>query len=310
MKALVLVLTSIFFAPVAILAQPAEGPSCPHKIKILSWNICMLPAFLGCGKMPRAEAIGQLLSDSDYDVIVFQEAFHGKSRRIISRHLLPAFSFQAGPAKHKLFSFRANSGIWIASRHPILYADEITFVTRKGIDGFSRKGALLVELLIEGQRVQIIGTHLQNAGGDWLRHSQCVELSSRLLRPHEEIDVPQVVCGDFNIDRHRNTKSYEYMLQVLDASDGMPSGPLMYSYDKVNNDLRTESGNERDLIDYVLIRQSPKAGLTERRIRVFRHPWRRHSVDLSDHFALEADLVLPAPQTWQRHDSPAVPLPL
>lgn len=297
MKALVLVLTSIFFAPVVTPAQPAEGLSSPRKIKILSWNIYMLPAFLGCGKTPRAEAIGQLLAESNYDVIVFQEAFHGKSRKIISRLLQPAFSFQAGPANHKLFSFRANSGIWIVSRHPIRYADEIIFSTRKGVDGFSRKGALLVELLIEGRRVQVIGTHLQNAGDDWLRHSQCVELSSRLLRPHEEIDVPQVVCGDFNIDRHRNTRSYEYMLQLLDVADGMPSGARRYTYDRVDNDLRTEPGQERDLIDYVLVRQAPGTGFVERRIRVFRHPWRRHSVDLSDHFALEADIVLQGPTT-------------
>jgi len=91
MKAPVLALTSIFFAPVATLAQPAEGLSASRKIKILSWNIYMLPALLGCGKAPRAEAIGQLLAESNYDVIVFQEAFYGKSRKIISRHLQPAF---------------------------------------------------------------------------------------------------------------------------------------------------------------------------------------------------------------------------
>ena len=44
-----LVLTSIFFAPVAALAQPVDVPLTPKKIKILSWNIYMLPGFLGTG---------------------------------------------------------------------------------------------------------------------------------------------------------------------------------------------------------------------------------------------------------------------
>src|SRR5882672_5126625 len=98
MKAFVLVLTSIFFAPVAN-AQQDTTSSLAEKIKILSWNIYMLPGFLGHGKILRAEAIGNLLASSDYDVIVFQEAFHKKARKIISRHLQSAFPFQSGPTQ-------------------------------------------------------------------------------------------------------------------------------------------------------------------------------------------------------------------
>lgn len=83
-----------FFAPVSGLTQPDTLQVAPKKIKILSWNIYMLPGFLGHGKKPRAEAIGQILASSDYDVIVFQEAFDGKARKIISRLLQPAFPFQ------------------------------------------------------------------------------------------------------------------------------------------------------------------------------------------------------------------------
>ncbi len=94
MKALLLVfISSIFFAPVAISQPELSNPSV-EKIKILSWNIYMLPGFLSPGKVPRAEAIGKLLASSDYDVIVFQEAFHQKARNTISRLLTSAFPFQ------------------------------------------------------------------------------------------------------------------------------------------------------------------------------------------------------------------------
>lgn len=295
MKALVLVLTSIFFAPVEALAQPEAALPVQGKLKILSWNIYMLPSILGKGTASRAGAIGKLLASCDYDVIVFQEAFDGTSRKIISQLLQPAFSFQAGPANQKSLSLKTHSGIWIISKYPILNSASIIFETRTGIDAFSRKGALLTEIEVHGQRVQIIGTHLQNSGGDWLRHSQCVELYNRLLKPHEQLGVPQIVCGDFNIDRYRSEESYRYMLQVLDASDGVTSGSTRFSYDRQNNDLTMESGTRQDLIDYVLLRQSPGHNTpTERRIRIFRHPWRKGIRDLSDHFAMEAEVVIPA----------------
>lgn len=289
MKALVLVLTSIFFAPVSGLTQPDSTPVAPKNIKILSWNIYMLPAFLGTGKKPRAEVIGQLLAASDYDVIVFQEAFHGSARNTISRLLQPAFPFQAGPANRKVISLKTNSGIWILSKHPIVKSQSIIFGTRRGIDAMSRKGALLTEILFQGQPIQVVGTHLQNAGGDWLRYSQCAELYSRLLDKYERLDVPQIVCGDFNIDRLRNSAQYDSMLAILDAFDGRVAGGLEASYNREVNDLVREPGIQTDLIDYVLVRRSSgMAGPGERLIRIFKHPWRAGHADLSDHYALEA----------------------
>ncbi len=294
MKALVLVLSSIFFAPVAALAQPDGVISAQRKIKILSWNIYMLPGFLGTGKIPRAEAIGRLLASSDYDVIVFQEAFHSKARKTLSRLLSPAFPFQAGPANQKTLSLKINSGIWIFSKHPIDTSFAIVYKTRQGIDAFSRKGALLTEIRVDGQPIQVIGTHLQNAGGDWLRYSQCVELHNRLLLAHERLDVSQIVCGDFNINRHRSESGYQYMLEVLGAVDGVANGGNSFSYDRAVNDLTSEPGHQQDLIDYVLFRNSDHTATAgERRIRIFQHRWTKKHRDLSDHFAVEAEIPFP-----------------
>ena len=290
MKASVLVLASIFFAPVA-LAQPTEASPPTEKIKILSWNIYMLPGFLGYGKVPRAEAIGQLLASSDYDVIVFQEAFQQKARNTISRLLQPAYPFQAGPANQKLFSLKTNSGLWIVSRYPIQKTYSIIFKIRHGIDAMSRKGALLVELKVHNSPVQIIGTHLQNSGGSWRKQSQCVELYHKLLKQYQRPGVPQIVCGDFNINRYASEEEYRFMLQNLDANDGDSTNRKLYSYDRVSNDLQVEPGTQRDLIDYILVRPNQTLlSSGERKIRTFKQRWNLRHRDLSDHYSVETEI--------------------
>ena len=299
MKASLLVLASIFFAPVAK-SQPEVSPLLAvEKIKVLSWNIYMLPGFLGHGKIPRAEAIGQLLASSDYDVIVFQEAFHQKSRKMISRLLESAYPFQAGPANQKLFSLKTNSGIWILSRLPIEDIHSIIFKTRHGMDAMSRKGALMVELKINNNPLQIVGTHLQNSGGFWRRQSQCAEIYQRLLKQYQRPGVPQILCGDFNVNRHGSEADYHSMLQTLDANDEERRNEKRYSYDRTTNDLQVEPGKQRDLIDYILIRANEawvQSG--ERNVRVLQKRWHIGHKDLSDHYSLETEISFQNPALY------------
>lgn len=249
----------------------------------------MLPGFLGYGKVQRAEAIGQLLASRDYDVIVFQEAFHHSARKTISRHLQPAYPFQAGPANSHSLSLRTNSGIWIFSKHPILNASAIEFQTREGVDALSRKGALLVELNVSGQIIQVIGTHLQNSGEQWLKQSQCEELFYRLLQIHQRTGIPQVVCGDFNIDQHTATENYQLMLQTLDVRNELDSGN--YSYDRVNNDLQVEPGSKCERLDFIFTRSNDSIlECTQKAIKRFRQQWHSHHQDLSDHYSVEAQI--------------------
>lgn len=251
----------------------------------------MLPGFFGRGKVPRAEAIGQLLASSNYDVIVFQEAFHQKSRTTISRLLQSAYPFQAGPANQKLLSLKTNSGIWIFSRYPIQDVHSIIFKTRHGMDAMSRKGALMVNLKVHNNPVQIVGTHLQNAGGFWRRESQCVELYQRLLKEYQRPGVPQIVCGDFNINRHGPEEDYRFMLQTLDAIDGDQPSEKQYSYDRSANDLQAERGTQQDLIDYILIRPNQAwVQSSERKIRSLQKRWHVLHQDLSDHYSVETEV--------------------
>ncbi len=291
MKTQLILLISVLMLKIGS-CQSEQTSSPPKKLKVLSWNIYMLPGIVAMnGKLSRAVAIGEMLSKSDYDVIVFQEAFHKKSRKRIEQLLKKEFPYQAGPANQKLLSLKTNSGIWIFSKHPILTTRSIIFKNRSGIDVFSRKGALLAEILFHQKRVQIAGTHLQNSGPSWIKHTQCVEFYHRILRPELKAGVPQIICGDFNINQN-NSDEYQSMLKSLDASDSELAEGLTHSYDRKLNDLHVEQGTKADLIDYILVRNRGDFELRNRKIIAIRKKWCERHADLSDHFALEAELQI------------------
>jgi endonuclease/exonuclease/phosphatase family metal-dependent hydrolase len=160
----------------------------------------------------------------------------------------------------------------------------------------SRKGAVMIDVRIKDTPVQIIATHLQNSGSEWLRQSQCVELYHRLIKKHERPGVPQLICGDLNINRHSPGEQYRLMLQTLDAQDEVVSDEKSYSYDRAGNDLHVETGTQRDLIDYVLVRPNHAPILaTERKILKLQWRWHAQHIDLSDHYSIETELYFSIP---------------
>jgi sphingomyelin phosphodiesterase len=65
-----------------------------RNLKVLSWNIYMLPKIVPLkGKLDRAHAIVEEIKKSDFDVIVFQEAFLKDARKIIREGLKEAYPF-------------------------------------------------------------------------------------------------------------------------------------------------------------------------------------------------------------------------
>ncbi|MBS1979113.1 MAG: endonuclease/exonuclease/phosphatase family protein [Bacteroidetes bacterium] len=245
----------------------------------------MLPGVAGHRNLRRAERIGRLLDTANYDVIVFQEAFSKKARQVISRYLLPAFPFQMSPVRQGGLTMRLSNGIWILSKHPILQTGSITYRHRKGIDALAQKGASLVTLQIGHSTIQIVGTHLQNSAIAWTKVQQYHELE-RLLRVYHNDNVPQIICGDFNIHAG-NDGLYANLLSTLQVTDGMLNSPFRFSYDGRNNDLC--SGSVQELIDHILLRTGNwKAVTNERSILRPHQQWHQRHKDLSDHYPVEA----------------------
>jgi len=270
-----------------------------HKLKILTWNIYMLPF---CSKIhrncKRAMAIAREIPGYAYDIIVFEEVFDHQARKILRNQLKSYYPFMYGPANKSSFSFRTNSGIWILSKIPLQQLEQIEFKNRFGIDALARKGAVLFEGEWQGQPFQLLGTHLQNGSPDSVRYGQCHEIADKLLKKYAKSDIPQIVCGDFNIEFAERV-SYGKMLKILDAENGSIKGDLQTSFDEVNNKLAQKENGEKQLIDYVLVRNIKAIKDIERQVVVLKGCIRDIVSDLSDHYGIEAivNFCIPPPES-------------
>jgi endonuclease/exonuclease/phosphatase family metal-dependent hydrolase len=254
------------------------------NLKILSWNIYMLPpAILETAKRQRAKAIATELDQTDYDILVFQEAFHSAARNILRAKLHHLFPHSYGPANHKGIKF--NSGIWILSKIPLKPVKEIKYKKCTGYDCYSQKGAILMEGNKSGEIFQLIGTHLQSEGPQEIRQSQYEEIYNELVVPYQKRNVPQIICGDFNTSSSDQC-SYDDMVCTLDCENGKLDGKTKNTY---------KGGN--DQIDYILLRKNGCIIKHQHReIKEFFHAWFGkknkyiQSPDLSDHNAMEIDI--------------------
>jgi len=227
------------------------------RLKILSWNIGMLPVLdLFKEKDDRAEAIANVLSSCDYDIIVFQEAFTAHSRAVLNQTLHDQYPFAYGPVNGSKLSFKFNSGIWILSKIPLQKKKEIEFTAYAGFDSFARKGAVLFEGQFHNSSFQLIATHLQD--DDYpqsIRDLQLSEIFEQLIFPFSDMKTPQIICGD-----------------------------------ESNDAFKSSHGNPR-LIDYILTRNSNVIQWISRRVAVLKLKWGRGTEYLSDHHGIEAIIV-------------------
>ncbi|MEI6277051.1 MAG: endonuclease/exonuclease/phosphatase family protein, partial [Prolixibacteraceae bacterium] len=212
-------------------------PAKQRELKILTWNIYMLPF---CSEIHqnciRASAISQKIACFNYDIIVFEEAFDYQARKILRYNLKGAYPFMYGPANDSKLSFKTNSGIWILSKIPLQQLEQIQFKNRFGIDAFARKGAVLFQGEWQGQPFQLLGTHLQANSPDSVRSGQCHEIADKLLKKYAEPELPQIVCGDFNIE-FEDKVNYTNMLTLLDVENGNLAGDVQSSFDEIDNKL-------------------------------------------------------------------------
>lgn len=269
--------------------SPLNEVGVAPALKVLSWNIYMLPPLAKfTGKQRRAKRIGNLLKDSDFDIFVFQEAFHGASRRKIWRRLKEHFPYRLGPANQRWYSFKTNSGIWMVSRIPLKQLGTIDFKECDGIDCWSRKGALLAEGEFAGQTFQILGTHLEAGGSKELKEGQYRELDA-LLSEHRKPSIPQLICGDFNTHR-RDSARYDLMVDILGVQNAPFNGEQQFTSDGELNDIKLARDNKkkRSWIDFAFYRGNGVNADIQRFVRMPRSRWTKKYQDLSDHFAVEA----------------------
>lgn len=287
----IILITTLLIVIQSILPSSSSAQSfkAEKKLKILSWNIYMLPLpFAAAGKVKRAQSIASVIRNADYDIIVFQEAFHAKARTILADSLKDAYPYQIGPANPGKNFTATNSGVWIISRIPITLLGELKFEACEGVDCLSKKGAVLVEGIFEGHKFQLAGTHLESGNNHSIRERQFTQLAETLLKPNEESLVPQIICGDFNVDKN-DQEHYNLLVDRMNVDSYEIAGSYKFSYAEETNDY-TKTKTQY-LIDYIFLKENGKhIKDIIRKVNPIKHNWKRRRNDLSDHYAICAEI--------------------
>lgn len=259
-----------------------------RNLKVLTWNIYMLPKIVpGLHKRERAHAIVEALKKSDFDVIVFQEAFLPAARQIISEGLKGVYEFQYGPANNDGFTIKTNSGVWVLSKTKMKLLNTVQFKNCTGNDCFARKGAMLLEGIWNNKPFQILGTHLQADGFDRIREKQMDQIYLELLAENKREGVPQIICGDMNTESEMK-EHYCAMLECLDAQDGEITGIEKCSYDGACNPIAQSFGAKRKTnLDYILVRNN---GSKMHTLKRFVSVLKKGKKFLSDHYGVVCEL--------------------
>jgi endonuclease/exonuclease/phosphatase family metal-dependent hydrolase len=265
-----------------------------NELKVLTWNVYLRPHTLfKNAQLERVDSMAAAFLREDYDVIALQEAFDGKSRKRLKRLLKDTYPYTVGPGKGGLF--KLNSGLFLLSKHPIKLKDQVRYSNRKNYDRMARKGAILIEVDINGKQVQLVNTHLQAGRAEKyqkIRNTQYRQIRKGLLDKHLRKGIPQLVLGDMNT-RKSDTTRYVSMLQSLDATNKNVSGKVKYTASLPNLDIpNNTSAGKATLLDYVLLRKRSGAIVSKRKVRTFFSRWSKQSKFLSDHFAVEAIVEL------------------
>ncbi len=285
-------LSSCLRTPVREYDKYAQQAPEKEELKILSWNIYMLPPLIKRQfKKKRARRIPEVILPEGYDIIVFQESFHFWARHILRRKLKQEYPYQYGPANMRAASIRTNSGIWIVSKIPLTPLGTVRYDECSGFDCMSRKGSALLEGTWQGQQFQILGTHLES-GDQEVRNTQYPQVRA-ILDEHKKDGVPQIICGDFNTAK--KSADYPKMLEMLDAEDGELLNQEI-TLDGTSDDFKNRGTGRTSakIIDYIFYRGNghvPKKMEREARQPEYPEPWKKTYVGLADHNAVELRIV-------------------
>ena len=229
-----------------------------NEFKVLTWNVFMLPKPLKFSKqVERTRLISSQLQKTDYDVVLFQEAFTRGFKNMVKKDLRKKYPYQAELKRSRKIKHLLNSGIYIASKYPLKVLGHHYFKRGTHADQFASKGVLLVEVTLpDNQKVQIASTHTQATDSQKavsIRAEQSKEIRS-FLNLHKRPGVAQILGGDLNVNFY-NQREYENMISILNMQDGDLDSHLDYTsgfeircYKKTN-----PSDKAKKLLDYILL---------------------------------------------------------
>lgn len=268
----------------------------PEKIKILTWNVQMLPSIgsifsrkLKKMQTERTEWIIDYLSKEDYDVVLLQESFDNDFINELNEKLKHKYPFQLNPIRPNWY--KLSNGLMVLSKIPFQMIDKVTFSSSSQSDFFAAKGAVMVKVFIDSVPLYIVNTHLQSDYDSFqnnrIRTKQLDEIKSKLLVNIGHDSSKIVLAGDFNVIENVESKEYIELINKFNLVD------LVYnffkkpsiSFDKNNYWNQEEKKSSR--LDYFLTNLDFK--LVDIQIVKAKHKYNNHDVDLADHYGISAE---------------------
>ncbi|KAG5457932.1 MAG: Endonuclease/exonuclease/phosphatase [Olpidium bornovanus] len=223
---------------------PARG------LSVVSYNIYQMSRYLfpNWAQDLRVRRLLEIKFIRDHDVIVFQEAWDGQSRKILLDGLRDlGYAHQTpltgnGPAGWDEFGGRYcracpySGGVVIVSKWEITYKANRVFADACGFDWFSNKGFAYARIKLPFANLHLIGTHMQSEDQGCssrtpraVRESQLREMSEWLAARGIPEDEPVIFAGDFNVDRplgeELGVDDGDGDLRRAERRQGTPAGP-------------------------------------------------------------------------------------
>jgi len=283
----------------AAAAPPADAdPSTPKaNLKILTWNIQMLPTFsflseaLQKKQALRAPWIIEYLNAQDYTIVALEEVIDREITEQLKAGLREQYPHIVAPPSKSGVS-GTSGGLLIASRIPLKYVAHIVYKNVAGVDRLAEKGCLLAEGEHEGVRFQIAATHLQ-AGRDDMKEKQFQEIYDGILKPFKIDGVPQFLVGDMNVasDVEDERPRWRMLLKTCEMREFPTDDPRPFSVDGENSWSRPGKRGKR--IDHVLLNPRGTATTIER--QTIQRAWKEHDgqrMDYADHYGVVAEVLL------------------
>lgn len=263
-------------------------PTLAHSsdLRILSMNTCMLPKPIKETLQEiRQDVIPAQLENTNYDLLIFEEAFTaGFHHKLISK-LKKNYPFNYYLGKKLPFDSVFGSGVFVMSRYPIKILKTIHYKKCAGVDCYASKGAVVFEVrLPSGKVVQVAGTHL-NSHGDDVKLEQFNELK-KMFKNVKQPGVPQILVGDLNSPF--GDSEFSQALEILGMSyTNLITVPQVTS-GRVNDCYKTPRRGK--WLDHVLIDKEDASVRSTLEVVNLEFNYDGKVCPSSDHQAVEANL--------------------
>lgn len=198
------------------------------EIRLLTYNLAMLPFFSGIAKEERAKAFFNEIRDRHhYDILCLQEIFDEKIREQLKNNLKDKYPYMVEKSSdHDILNL--NSGMFFASKFPILRHTFREFHAKSigTWDAMVDKGIFVACLELgtdDNQRIlHVYNTHLQSTESEYKTRekqlSQVRTFIEKALKTEKEnnkkFKVSAVLLGDFNVVGD-NRDEYKRMMSLL-----------------------------------------------------------------------------------------------